>query len=440
MFLKILFLLAAGVVAIALHGAATITSDGLEIDLDHGNLESASAIEELRAIDRQISTLFKVSGKRSPLRCRVLLTDKLPQGELKADFTPREWVLSFNDSSQAWRDDFQLRRRLFGLILLAKTPGAKIPPSLDYLPGWVVAGIDSKLKSAGSSELIVHRNCYLPILRALSELGKFPDFRQMRRLTPELLTPPAMEFYRELGRVMLEYGSALSSSTDNALLDYCLLSAHLGAIEEQNFQSTLGRLILKNSPDSGQPNNERIQRAFERYAESIAFNEFFPRPAYIIQEKFQEAMKFKLPTLDAKGQLTGESVLCDLSRLPEILPGRPDGGQLREMLKNQLLALRRGSPPEFSRELILLVEEIYRLPIVESSGSTEKFRQKIALISDQIARRTEIEKFLFATETELLPTRQLYGIAIQTTEKPSPALSKSAQKFFEQVESEWLDD
>ena len=78
--------------------AATVTTyDGVDIDLDHSSAESLATIEELRALDRQIVSLFRVSGRRLPLKCRIVISGELPPGELLVELKPREWTLSFND-------------------------------------------------------------------------------------------------------------------------------------------------------------------------------------------------------------------------------------------------------------------------------------------------------------------------------------------------------
>ncbi|MBS1369618.1 MAG: hypothetical protein HPZ91_06635 [Lentisphaeria bacterium] len=464
MFFQILFRIALviGFAAVLppLRAATVVTADGLEIDMDRSDSESLATIDELRALERQITTLFRVSGRRLPLRCRVTVSGDLPPGELRADFRPQEWILSFNDRGNAWRDSFRLRRRLTGLMLLSKVPGAEVPPSPDYLPGWVAAGIASRLRSSKESELILSRNRYFPVLRALSEQGKFPDFRQMRTLTPELLAPPAMEWYRELSRVMLDCGSVVSSSADNALLDYCLLAARPGSIEEQNFKATLGRLFLAGAepegvsgegvPGSPAPpplsDDEKIQRVLERYARLIAFNEFFPQPAPLTAAAFEAAMKFELPVLGADGRPTGEMTDADLFNLPELLPGRRDAGQLRETLRSRLLALGAGNDRAFAQELAALAEDLYRLPLAPQArpapppSPAERFRQRITRIRNGLERRAAIESFLAAAETEFQPPSRFYGAAVREARRPSPVLSPEAQKFLEQVESEWLDD
>ena len=460
-FLQILctiMLVAAAAQIPQLQAATVETADGLEIDLDRSDSSSLATIDELRALDHQITSLFRISGRRLPRRCRVKVTREVPPGELRVEFKPREWLLTFNDQDGLWRTDFRLWRRLTGLILLSKIPNAEEPLSPDYLPGWIAAGIASRMQSSKESELLLSKNRYFPVLRALAEQGKFPDFRQMRLLTPELLAPPAMGWYRELGRVLLEYGAELSSPADNALLDYCLLAARPGSIEEQNFKASLGRLILAQTTPEGvsaEGNEEvdsslsaelKIQRALERYARQLAFNEFFPQPARMTRAAFEEAMTFELPVLGPDGKPTGETTSAELASLPELLPGRQDAPELKENLRRRLLALGPGNDRAFLNDLAGLVETLRLLPLIPPeqqaapSPCPEQFRRQIEQIRAGLERREAIENELAETEFRLLPPGKFYAEAIEEAKRPSPVLSAEAQEFLERVETEWIGD
>ena len=279
----------------------------------------------------------------------------------------------------------------------------------------------------------------------------------MRLLTPEQLAPPSMGRYSELSRVLLDCGASLSSAADNALLDYCLLANLPGSIEEQNFNATLGRLILAAaSPDVSEagsgsselalPPDEIIQRALERYARELAFNEFFPQPAHLAAAAFEEAMKFELPELGPDGRPTGRTIPAELVDLPELLPGRPDAAELRSTLRKRLRALGAGNNRAYAAELAALTETLYLLPLTpldpqeEPSPLPEQFRRQIAEIRAGLERREKIERELAETEIRLAPPEKFYGEAITEAQRPSPALPPEAQRFLEQVESRWIGD
>lgn len=215
----------------------------------------------------------------------------------------------------------------------------------------------------------------MPVLRALSERGTFPDFRQLRNLTPELLTPPARAWYGELGRALLDYGAVCSTPTDNALLDYCILSAKPGSIENQNFLATLGRVFLKDAAKNGLPehtgretwdklsDDEKIQRTLEAYARRLAFNDFFPQPVPITSAAFEALNKLELPVLDEHGLPTGEHTSADLFDLPEIIQQRADAAALQQELRLRILALGEGNDGPFNRLLQDLADALMRLPL-----------------------------------------------------------------------------
>ena len=439
--------------------AATVTTyDGVDIDLDHSSAESLATIEELRALDRQIVSLFRVSGRRLPLKCRIVISGELPPGELLVELKPREWTLSFNDRGGRWLTDFALRRRLAGMLILSKVPLAEAPAHPDYLPGWIIAGIDERMRAGRESELMLRRNRYMPVLRALSERGTFPDFRQLRNLTPELLTPPARAWYGELGRALLDYGAVCSTPTDNALLDYCILSAKPGSIENQSFLATLGRVFLKDAAKNGLPehtgreiwdklsDDEKIQRTLEAYARRLAFNDFFPQPVPITSAAFEALNKLELPVLDEHGLPTGEHTSADLFDLPEIIQQRADAAALQQELRLRILALGEGNDGPFNRLLQDLADALMRLPLTPPArpepppSSGERFRQAIARIRNDLERRAKIEAFLDAVEMENRIPADFYRDAIREANRPSPLLTEREEKFLERVEREWLDD
>lgn len=444
--------------ALPLCAATVTTHDGLDIDLYRSDAESLETVEELRALERQILLLFHVSGKRLPRKCRIVISGDLPPNTLQVDFQPQTWTLSFNDRDGRWFSDFALRRQIAGILLLSKLPHAKPPARFDYLPGWIAAGIDERMRSARSNELLLRSNRYMPVLRALAERGNFPDFQQMRNLTPELLPPPAMAWYRELGRAMLDYGAACSTATDNALLDYCILSEKNGSNEDRNFLSTLGRLFRQDAEQRGLPQkigedswnklseDEQIQRALEAYSRRIAFNTFFPQPVSITSKAFEELNTLTLPLLDEHGSpKDGEQISVKLSELPEILLERDDAASIRQQLLTRILSLREGNDASFNRLLQDLFDALLRLPLTKfgrlgAPSADEQFRQSIARIRSDLERRARIEAFLDAAEVENRIPSEFYREAIREAIRPSPVLSEQEEKFLECIEREWLDD
>jgi len=457
-FTRILLLLPLLGAAPRLWGTTAMTGSGVAIDMDRSSAESLETLDELRMLDRQLVMLFRVGVRKLPLQCRIAVSGTLPKGKLQVEYNPGEWVLSFNDRGGDWLDDFELRRKLLGLMLLAKLPGAEPPSNPDWFPAWIAAGIDARVRASRTSESVMRRNRWFPVLRALSESGEFPDFRRMRLLDPALLPPSAFSWYRELSRAMLELGVERSSAVDNALLDYVILSVRPGGIESRNFQSSLGRVFLAGARRDGLPEqvglkrwnvldtDARIQLALESYARRLAFVSLFPQPVPMAEKEFASLDKFEFPVLDVKGVPTGKSVAVKLDDFPERLLDRPDAALLQHRLHVRILTLRGGNDSTTRRLLEKLSDAALRLPARRKSrengpsSPTAQFRQLVARIHSHFERREKIERFLDRVEAENRIPAEFYGDAIREVNRPSPVLTARERKFVDRVEREWLDD
>ena len=454
----ILLLAAAAILAPELGAATATTADGVDIDMDRSSSESLATLDELRALDRQVAQLFRVGGRKQPLLCRIVVSGALPKGELRTEFKPKEWTLSFNDRDGDWLDDFALRRRLIGLLLLSKLPHAAVPADPDYLPGWIAAGIDARLAAARESEMLMRRNSRLPVLRALAISGTFPEFRRLRLLDGRQLPPSAVAWYRELGRVMLELGFLQSNSTDNALLDYCILAARPDGIEIRNFQSTLGRVFLAGAEKEGMAervgpekwekfsDDDKIEFILRDHARRLAFNVFFPQPPELAAAAFAALDPVPLPELNGEGKPTGQNVGVALADFPEKLLDRPDAAELQRALRGRILALREGNDVPFRQLLEELADAAMRLPLRKSAASgetpspAERFRKAAERIRADLARRAAVERLLDSVEGKNRIPAGFYAGAIREANAPSPVLTEREREFLDRVEREWLDD
>ncbi len=445
--------------AVTVQGSSATTGDGVAIVMDRTSAESLKTLEELRTMNAQLLTLFRVTGWRQPRHCKIVLSEEVPKGELRTEFKPQEWTLHFNDRDGDWRSDYSLRRKLFGLLLLAKVPNSIPPPSSDFLPGWIAAGLEARLRNARESETLLRRNRWLPVLRALAEQDTFPDFHRMRMIDPQLLPSPARVWYEELSRVMLELGSERSGVIDNALLDYCILSTIPAGSENQNFLSTLGRVLLEGAAKERifdsigreqwdeMTEAEKLQRILERQARRMAFNEYFPQPVHLIVAAFESLDPVSFPVLNEKGEPTGEQLRFPLAEFPEHILGRLDAQQQQIALRNRILALREGN--SISGRLLLenLAEALMLLPLQAQVRSTnnpapaiDRFRQEIARIRADLERRAKIEDLLERTEQENRIPAEFYDKAIREAEQPAFFFTDREKDFLDRVEREWLDD
>lgn len=354
-------------------GADVTTADGVVIVPDRADASAAATVEALRRLDRQLANLFRFHAHRSPIQCRVVLSDRIAPGAVELQFRGNAWEAVFNDRDGSWLESFPLRRRLIGFLLLAKAGGPQ-PKNPDFLPGWLVSGIDARLKAAAGPELYLRNNRQLPLLRALLTEGRFPRFREQVANAPDRFPPAARRWLEELSRVMLDLAALQSSPVDNALGDYVLLSARGDATADQAFDATVGRLFLsaaetlpiseRRNPETWKSlsSDERIQLALEHFAGRLAWHEYAPRPAQTIRKEFAQIEIFRLPRLDRMGNPVEGEDESRIEDVPALLHSRPDHAELRKRLGEALRAMNYGLSPELRAPLARLHEEINALP------------------------------------------------------------------------------
>ncbi len=438
--------------ALPLAGAPILTADGVEIVNDGSSVSIRETADELRALDRQITTLFKVNGKQKGYPCRIVLSGLLPPGEFLASCQPSGWVFSFNADDGDWRNDFKLRRKLTGLLLLAKTKTMPTPLEQEYLPGWISAGIDRRIRDSKRSELLLRRNRDLPVLRALAELGTFPDFARMRTLRGDLLAGAARVWFGELGRAMTDLAATVSTESDNALLEYALLCSRPGSIEAEAFHGTLGKRFLAAAEKTPLPKrvggeeweklsaDQKIQLYLANQIRRIAWNEFSPMPAEVAIAELDEVMTMQYMELDKEGRPTGKNLSAPLTGLPELLCERPDADEIRNRQAYRLQQLGTGNDVAYYRKIEQLQQTLRLLPQNARRASPElaaKFRRELGALRTELEFRRKVELYLEEQEPRFRVPAQFYAEAIQEAARPAPWLLPEEEAYLDRMAAEW---
>ncbi len=439
--------------AAALHAAVT-TADGLEIVADRADASAGATVEALRKLDRQLANLFRFNARRSPVRCRIILSEQVPAGTLDIRIAGNERELSFNDRDGSWRNRFALRRRLIGALLAAKA-GAPPPENPDYLPGWLVSGIDARLEASAGPELYLRQNRQLPVLRALLDAGKFPRFREQVMNDPDRFPAAARRWFNELARVMLDLAALRSSVADNALGDYVLLSARSDANPEQAFNATLGRIFLaaaetfplpeRNDPASWKAKSpdDRIQLALEYYARLLAWNEFSPRPAASVRSDFAAMRTFKAPLLRQDGKPGDGKEELRLEDLPRLLRTRSDHAALRTRVQNSLRAMDYGLSVEQRALLGRIFDAVRQLPgpeIPDPVPPPAAFTAALREFDAALDLDEKRERFLDEFERSSRSPFEFYRDRIDAAEIPDPMLTAPVREFIENTRRSYLAD
>lgn len=428
-----------------LSGADT-TADGVEIV--GGNREN---LRELRELDRQLCTLFRITSRRSPIQCRVLLTEEVPPGVLRFGVKKNLWLIEIHPDALLRPRNFGLCRQLLGYLFAAKA--GVLPPEADYFPDWVVAGIEARLAASHHAERLLRSNRFFPILRSGCRTGRQPDFRLLMALPAEKMPPAVRMWFDELSRLFLETAAAHSPPTDNALLDYVMLNLTGKGSESEIYAATLRRVFLaaagKIPPGRFRENwenltgDEKVQRFLEYSADRAACNEYFPRPPEWTAEEFRRVRNLSYPVLDQEGNPTGEERSLLLEEMPGFLVTRPDATALKLRKIGELNLLLPGAAPEIIRSFRRLADAIRALPEVRSDtmpGAEEAFLKAIAEVEETL-RRISLREAWFEAEAEKFQSPfELHRVELETAAENNSALSEAAEKYIERVERIYLDE
>ena len=441
----VVFPVAVAMATLPLSGAET-TADGVEVV--GGNREN---LRELRELDRQLCTLFRITSRRSPIQCRVVCSEEIPPGALRFGVRKNLWQIEIHPDVSRWRQSFALRRQLLGYLFAAK--GGVLPREADYFPDWVVAGIEARMNAAESSERLLGSNRFFPVLRYGCRTGRQPDFRILMSLHAEKMPAAVRVWFDELSRLFLETAAAVSTPTDNALLDYVMLKLTGKGSESEGYAATLRRVFLAASgkipPGRFRENwealseDEKIQRFLEYSADRAACNVYFPRPAAWTAEEFRRVRNLSYPVLDSEGKPTGEERSLQLEGMPGFLVTRPDATALKLRKIGELNLALPGAAPEIARSILRLTDAIRALPEVRSDTmpmAEETFLKAIAEVEDVLCRISLREAWFEAEAEKFQSPFEIHRVELETAAAPDAVLSEAAEKYVERVERIYLDE
>ena len=328
-----------------------------------------------------------------------------------------------------------------------------MPGNPAYLPIWIAAGLRAEMVEQESAGRLLRRNRHYPITRALLAAHlPLPDFRYMTgELDPSRFAPGELRWYREFSRLLLEILYQLSSPTDNALLDYALLSAEPGHSADQVRAATIERILQQaasrnaqeRDPASGKSTSD-IQRFLENKAEEIVWHLFSPMPPEIAESRFQAINRLELPVLDAEGEPTGQKETVPLETLPDRLAGRPDGDALRNRKLTEIYRLAPGNSPEVLARYRELSEALRELPLhPEAPGYASacgRFRRALAEVERYFTYRARLEEKLDEYARRAASPADWYSDRIEALRRTPPFLTEKAGQLLERTEKRYLEE
>lgn len=412
---------------------AVLTNDGIVIESTQGDLANSQTINQLKDIDRQICGLFRVNSRNGGKKLIIQIDRSASHSlEVLSDKTQIRVIVG----DKTWQD-VAAREQLYGIILASKVN--EYAPENQPLPGWLAGAVDCRLQALQKSERLIKKNRYFPYSRQLYELHALPDFFTHIKMRRPLLSGSSLDCYNELSRMYLEELWVLTSNTDNALLDYAVLTMTNKTTPELAVESTLGRVILKNAPKSDTLDNVARGNLFlNDYAVNVIFNDSFPVFPDDVKKEFAAIDTFQLPELDKDGKPLDKLKKYRLSDLPVLLIARKDLAETVRLKRQQINDFARNKSPDVRNaalSLYALLDALQKNP--SNSVFAADYVAALDSVNRSLDRQTAVEKLLYDYECAHLPAAELFQNEIRSANEPDLSLSEKVKKYIDDVEKNY---
>ena len=420
--------------AVLLHGpalrgtdpAAEIrTASGIPVVYRPYTVQKQGDLQLLRELDREVTRLFRAPPGLGS--CRIIV-DRSFTGTIafKRRGKIREILLpeAFSDKSS----DIRFRGHLAGEILGGRYG---LQGRLRPLPGWIVFGMEGVRKNAQSAGRLVRNMQYYPILRGLLGIDCMPDFRALMQLDDCEFSGSAGEAVCEFGRFLLETFAGMSGIRQNALGDYAV-----EMLKGERREPDIYRTTLLPAMTSGRNHGLSEAGFFKLYAERAAFNSRTPRPAAVLLERLPEILTYEVPSSsDSRKTLKG-----DVMQLPAMLAGKlPEALAAQQQLLQKLPRFFSEFPPEIipaSRRLLMAVNNMSGRSPEAECAELQKGRLEL---EKQLQGWMRLEKYLDECEQKYIRPGLLFRSELSTLSGESDFLTPEEIKFFDNVETKYLE-
>ena len=399
-----LFALTLALTAVPARGAPppiTVTGEGAE-----------QLAPLFRTLHLRLASIFRLPVRRAPASLEVALSPAVPaESPEYRVLAPDRRLIVFHNSGEFFSLPVAARRRLYGAILLAQLPNSE-GGSPDFLPDWVVLGLDQMLVSREGPERWVRGNRLLPALRGISGLGKAPSFAALPQIAEpaDELDPAAAAWCGEMARCRFALmGRSFFNPRD--------LGDHL-------------RGAFRFPDDFPQPE-------FMEQAAHLAWNDFYPRPAALSIATFAPLRTVEYPELDQAGKPTGNKLRCELAELGEALREHPDR---KEILSRTAAAWNRAARGD-SREVRLaaakLATAILTLPERKRSAPDRQIVNGLREVDELLRRRSELEELLRREAERHTPLSESFRCRFISVRRDPRIASPEIKALLDRTEREY---
>ncbi len=381
------------------------------------------------------ATVRTAGGKPSSRRVKLMFkTDTgLTPGVLKTSGNASGWVAAFNPDSGRWKHDFNLRRQIYGCLLLRRFSAEHPASDPAFLPAWIAAAIWNEENILKTSAKFSSWSRYFPALRFLAAKGKFPDFSAIRNIPADNLSQAELRWLGELASAVLEAARQKTVKTDDPIKNYVLFCSQSGINEQEAFKAAFRSSLIETAESSNLPllhgkenwrkysESQKLQELFTAAAYSLAWNNYFTIPPEILRLRTEDFFKISLPVKDEYGQNTGAVMDTDMEHLPELLGKYRYPAELKELLESKFIRMVCYSDRVWTATAAKVKTTAWKL-FETSDGNNDKnrvavndYKDALKKISEELESRERRMNF-FDSVTDGIPESPATFFSVVTAE------------------------
>ena len=368
---------------------------------------SGEDAQYLKSILRQLDRLAKIAKVNNRRSGNVTVVC----GPVRRfGFSGDNSVLMLPGDSLRWREDFSMRRKVFGALASCRF-GYAFPADSAGAAPWMVIGLEAEAEAAATSGQFFSANRGYPLLSEMViHTGGLPDFSAACRMAGN--GDPV------IGRVIAEQS--------RLMLNLLAVHGRLGEV----FAATCG----SGAPDcfvKWYGGKAKVQDALSSEAWKQMWNRYHPMPAALALAKIAEMETCFVPELSAEGKPTGGLIRCPWRELAQRLKTpRPDAAVLKKRFGGQFLEIAGMLSAEENTCCRILNEAVMRFDSPKEADEAAKaFGETLEALKRLLGRRKAMSARFGRALDLSAPLPDRFGLLFQAV-KPLNLSALDAEMTF----------
>jgi len=427
------------------------TKSGTIIMFEQFDKEYYQTLQYLKYADRMISSYLNSSNIDKKYTCRILVLKAKVRGGINLIESSKIVSIYLNKDFRTAKNKFDIIGKMINAMLLTKA-GFKPNDVNISLPPWIIVGIYGKLQQRFTSHSILPVS-YFPGLKALSQAEKLPNFRVSitSPLDPEK-DGTAYQLYEELCRFIMLELKVLSSRTDNPIADLIFLTARKKYSDNEVFDSTIVRAIVKNYDKTHRvfdgkykkqvmPSGKKVQAWFVELTSKRLVNMHSPIQTKFFRQRFKRFRKFTY-SYQEKNKAP-EKMIRDISRLDVIYLKYDMNEGFKEMMNKKFVeldALIFASQPLAKKSLEKIRKTLQQFDKMSSIVIIIEIKKALVQLEKDLDKQQKIEDYLRKIEYTNIAPAKLYRNELIENKRSNRKYYTGISKYLNKVEEKFLQD